>query len=187
MRVTGSMETYLNVFQKWEASGKDPQWCQDRGLAASVLFGAAKVQKLVHQAMVKHNIPVLRFRGSPAAKTAAITKALCAGYFLQMAKSSDPGNVDAPLWPADGLCLSTAGAKLFKGSALYGEDFNYVLYLDHLEKPRGDQVMNVSAKSTLHGCWMQWHMMLPPLRSSKRLWMSWSERNSLLWSNSRQR
>lgn len=116
---SGDHETYLNVYEAWASSGKDPAWCHQQGVSASSLNIADEMLCKVHAAMGRHQLPTTQFQGSAAARSTAILQSLCAGYFHQVATPADPTSAKTLFWLMEDFDVNPTSATLHRRSALY--------------------------------------------------------------------
>ncbi|KAK9797437.1 hypothetical protein WJX73_004192 [Symbiochloris irregularis] len=140
---SGDMETYLNVYQAWAAAGKSTQWCKANGIKPAMLSDADDLLKKVHRALGKIPMPISGFEGGPSAqRTAAIMRSLAAGFFLQAAVASEPGNPKRPFWLMDGYAVNPTSADLDMGCALRNfTGAEHVIYLQRSMKRDGSPLL----------------------------------------------
>ena len=136
------METYLNVFEAWAAAGKSSQWCNTNGISAATLSAADQLLKKVHRALDDIHMPIKSFRGNGQQRTAAIMRSLAAGFYLQAAVASEPGNPRKPFWLMEDYAVNPTSADLHMGCVLRTRmGVEYVIFLQRSTKPDGSPLL----------------------------------------------
>jgi pre-mRNA-splicing factor ATP-dependent RNA helicase DHX15/PRP43 len=102
--------TLLTAYNAWVESGRSPDFCYDNFLSSRALKQAENVRKQLERVCRRTNTTLCSAPSSSASYWANIRKALCAGYFMQIAHQQRAGgyltvkdNQPVSLHPSTGL------------------------------------------------------------------------------------
>ena len=83
--------TLLTAYNAWVESGRSPDFCYDNFLSSRALKQAENVRKQLERVCRRTNTTLCSAPSSSASYWANIRKALCAGYFMQIAHQQRAG------------------------------------------------------------------------------------------------
>lgn len=114
--IHGDHLTLLNVFRAWELNGRSSAWCKENFIHERSMRRAYDVRKQLVTIMGRYKLPV-----DSCDDTAAVRRALCSGFFRNLAKRD----------PHEGVyntVVDQTPVTLHPLLALYGKSIEYVVY-----------------------------------------------------------
>ncbi|KAI9005854.1 P-loop containing nucleoside triphosphate hydrolase protein [Phycomyces nitens] len=88
----GDHLTLLNAFNAYTVNKANPQWCRKNFVNERALKAAFDVRKQLTRLMDKNAIPINTTKASNHFYSSNIRKAICNGYFMQVAHRNSSGN-----------------------------------------------------------------------------------------------